>query len=160
MIQQVTIFSFLISVLLLSFNVYAIEKQKIEEYKIIRDDLKTNHFAETENYYFLYGKSQAGDYDDDDEAVLFAEDDAYDRLRIRAFNLICWPDYISIEVRVKIFHEYLNLNPLMTHIEGFTILKKKINREKDFEIFFSINKKKDTITFPSTRDIGFLDVCR
>lgn len=154
-----TIFSFLISFLLLSFNIYAIEEQKIEEYKIIREDLKTNNFAETENYYFFYGKSQAGDFDDEEEAILFAEINAYSNLRFRAFNLICWPDYISIEVRLQIFHEFLNLNPLMTHNEGFTILKKKKNREKDFEIIFSINKENNRIIFPSTTNLGFFDNC-
>ena len=47
----------------------------------------------------------------------------------------------------------------MTQNEGFTILKKKKNREKDFEIIFSINKKNNIIVFPSTTDLGFLDKC-
>jgi len=47
----------------------------------------------------------------------------------------------------------------MNHNEGFTILKKKKNREKDFEIIFSINKKNNIIVFPSTADLGFLDKC-
>ena len=47
----------------------------------------------------------------------------------------------------------------MNHNEGFTILKKKKNREKDFEIIFSINKENNRITFPSTTNLGFLDEC-
>jgi len=47
----------------------------------------------------------------------------------------------------------------MTQNEGFTILKKKKNREKDFEIIFFINKKGSKITFPSTTNLGFVDLC-
>jgi|TARA_B100001079_G_scaffold235702_1_gene217728 hypothetical protein len=47
----------------------------------------------------------------------------------------------------------------MTQNEGFTILKKKKNREKDFEIIFSINKENSRIIFPSTIDLSFIDKC-
>ena len=66
---------------------------------------------------------------------------------------------LTLQEIVKIFYEYLNLNPLMSYNEGFTILKKKKNREKDFEIIFSINKENNRITFPSTTNLGFLDAC-
>ena len=65
----------------------------------------------------------------------------------------------TTEIRVKIFYEYLKIKPLMTQNEGFTVLKKKKNREKDFEIIFSINKENNRITFPSTTNLGFLDAC-
>ncbi|PPR49272.1 MAG: hypothetical protein CFH15_01286 [Alphaproteobacteria bacterium MarineAlpha5_Bin5] len=91
--------------------------------------------------------------------MFFAEADAYEKLEIIAFNLICWPDYISTEIRIKIFYEYLQMKPLMTQNEGFTILKKLKNREKDFVMIFSVNKENTMIVFPSTTNLGFLDTC-
>ena len=48
----------------------------------------------------------------------------------------------------------------MNQNEGFTIIKNNKNKEKDFEIIFSINKENNMIIFPSTINLGFLDVCR
>ena len=145
--------------MLFASNVNALDNQLINEYKDARKDLKHNSFSETDNYYFFKGVANSIDYEDEEEAEFIAEADAYEKLEVIGYHLICWPDYISTEIRVKIFYEYLKIKPLMTQNEGFTILKKKKNREKDFEIIFSINKKNNIIVFPSTTDLGFLDAC-
>ena len=146
-------------VLFFALNVHALDDQVINEYKDARKDLKINSFSETDNYYFFKGVANFIDYEDEEEAEFIAEADAYENLEVIAFHLICWPDYISTEIRIKILYEYLKIKPLMTQNEGFTILKKKKNREKDFEIIFFINKKGSKITFPSTTNLGFVDLC-
>ena len=55
---------------------------------------------------FFKGVANSIDYEDEEEAEFIAEADAYEKLDVIAFNLICWPEYISTEVRVKIFYEY------------------------------------------------------
>ena len=48
----------------------------------------------------------------------------------------------------------------MTQNKDFTILKKIKNRDKDFEIIFSINKTNSRITFPSTTNLGFKEILK
>ena len=109
---------------------------------------------------FFKGVANSIDYEDEEEAEFIAEVDAYEKLDIIAFHLICWPEYIATETRVKIFYEYLKIKPLMTQNKDFTILKKKKNRKKDFEIIFSINKENNRIIFPSTTNLGFKETLK
>ena len=102
-----TIFSFLLIVK----PVKSLEAQLIEEFKQIRNDIEKNKFAETENYYFLFGTIQVDDYEDDLEFL--AEASAYENLDVYAFKNICWPEYLDIDTKLKIFYQFLNQNPLM-----------------------------------------------
>jgi hypothetical protein len=109
---------------------------------------------------FFKGVANSINCEDEEEAEFIAEVDAYEKLDIIAFHLICWPEYISTETRVKIFYEYLKIKPLMIQNKDFTILKKKKNRKKDFEIIFSINKENNRIIFPSTTNLGFKETLK
>ena len=149
-----TIFSFLLIVK----PVKSLEAQLIEEFKQIRDDIEKNKFAETENYYFLFGTIQVDDYEDDLEFL--AEASAYENLDVYAFKNICWPEYLDIDTKLKIFYQFLNQNPLMNNNKNITILK-KIKKSNDIINFiFSFDKKNNKINFPNNFDLGLLDNCK
>lgn len=149
-----TIFSFLLIVK----PVKSLEAQLIEEFKQIRDDIEKNKFAETENYYFLFGTIQVDDYEDDLEFL--AEASAYENLDVYAFKNICWPEYLDIDTKLKIFYQFLNQNPLMNNNKNITILK-KIKKSNDIINFiFSFDKKNNKINFPNNYDLGLVDSCK
>jgi hypothetical protein len=144
---------------LLNVSSYALSDQIIAEYKIARASLKTHNFFETENYYFFKGVANFIDYEDEDEAEFLAEADAYEKLEILAYNNICWPKFISAETRINIFYDYLNTQPLMSQNEGFTIIKKKKNRDKNFEMIFLVAKDNTKIIFPTTKSLSLINEC-
>ena len=149
-----TIFSFLLIVK----PVKSLEAQLIEEFKQIRNDIEKNKFAETENYYFLFGTIQVDDYEDDLEFL--AEASAYENLDVYAFKNICWPEYLDIDTKLKIFYQFLNQNPLMNNNKNITILK-KIKKSNDIINFiFSFDKKNNKINFPNNYDLGLVDSCK
>ena len=149
-----TIFSFLLIVK----PVKSLEAQLIEEFKQIRDDIEKNKFAETENYYFLFGTIQVDDYEDDLEFL--AEASAYENLDVYAFKNICWPEYLDIDTKLKIFYQFINQNPLMNNNKNITILK-KIKKSNDIINFiFSFDKKNNKINFPNNYDLGLVDSCK
>ncbi len=149
-----TIFSFLLIVK----PVKSLEAQLIEEFKQIRDVIEINKFAETENYYFLFGTIQVDDYEDDLEFL--AEASAYENLDVYAFKNICWPEYLDIDIKLKIFYQFLNQNPLMDNNKNITIIK-KIKKSNDIINFiFSFDKKNNKINFPNNYDLGLVDSCK
>jgi len=144
---------------LLSISSYALNDQIIEEYKIARETLKNQNFVETDHYYFFKGVANFIDYEDEDEAEFIAEADAYEKLEILAYNYICWPEFISAETRVKIFYDYLKTQPIMSQNVGFTIVKKKKNRDKSFEMIFLVTKEETKIIFPTTKNLSLINEC-
>ena len=149
-----TIFSFLLIVK----PVKSLEAQLIEEFKQIRDVIEINKFAETENYYFLFGTIQVDDYEDDLEFL--AEASAYENLDVYAFKNICWPEYLDIDIKLKIFYQFLNQNPLMDNNKNITIIK-KIKKSNDIINFiFSFDKKNNKINFQNNNDLGLVDSCK
>ena len=148
-----TIFSFFITY----GSAFSLEKQLVEEYKSIRTELEKNRFAETENYYFLFGTVEVDDYEDDIE--FFAEANAYENLEVYAFNKICWPNYFDTETKVKVFYQFLKNKPLMKINKNITILKKSIKPNNFINFIFTFNKKNNKINFPNSKDLGFINIC-
>lgn len=144
---------------MLNVSSYALSDQIIAEYKIARASLKIQNFVETDNYFFFKGVINFSDYEDEEEAEFLAEADAYEKLEILAYNNICWPKFISAETRVKIFYDYLNIQPLMSHNAGFTIIKKIKDRDNNLEMIFLVTKENTKIIFPTTKSLSLINEC-
>ena len=136
---------------------FGLEKQLIEEYKKIRAEIEVNKFAISDNYYFLFGSVTIENYEDDIEFI--AEANAYENLDVYAFNLICWPDYLDTETKVKIFYRYLEVNPLFNYNQNITILKKEKKSNDVINIIYVFDRKNNTINFPNTKMLGFYNSC-
>ena len=136
---------------------FGLEKQLIEEYKKIRAEIEVNKFAISDNYYFLFGSVTIENYEDDIEFI--AEANAYENLDVYAFNLICWPDYLDTETKVKIFYRYLEVNPLFNYNQNITILKKEKKPNDVINIIYVFDRKNNTINFPNTKMLGFYNSC-
>ena len=149
-----TIFSFLF----ITKPVNSLEKQLIKEFKLIRENLEINKFAETDNYYFLFGTVLVDDYEDDLEFL--AEASAYENLDVYAFKNICWPEYLDIDTKLKIFYQFLSHHPLMENNKNMTLLKKIKKPNNIIHFIFSFDKKNNKINFPNNFDLGFLDNCK
>ena len=141
------------------FSHYAIglEKQLIEEYKKIRSVIENEKFAISDNYYFLFGSVTVEDYEEDIEFI--AEANAYENLDVYAFNLICWPDYLDTETKVKIFYRYLEVHPLFAYNQNISILKKEKKPNDIINIIYVFDRENNTINFPNTEMLGFLNSC-
>ena len=136
---------------------FGLEKQLIEEYKKIRSIIEDNKFAMSDNYYFLFGSVTVEDYEDDIEFM--AEANAYENLDVYAFNLICWPDYLDTETKVKIFYRYLEVNPLFDFNKNFTVLKKEKKTNDLINITYVFDRENNFINFPNTKQLGFINSC-
>ena len=134
-----------------------LEKQLIEEYKKIRPEIEDNKFAISDNYYFLFGSVTVEDYEEDIEFIV--EANAYENLDVYAFNLICWPDYLDTETKVKIFYRYLEVNPLFVYNQNITILKKEKKPNDIINIIYVFDRENNTINFPNNEMLGFLNSC-
>ena len=137
---------------------FGLEKQLIEEYKKIRSIIEDNKFAMSDNYYFLFGSVTVEDYEDDIEFI--AEANAYENLDVYAFNLICWPDYLDTETKVKIFYRYLELNPLFDFNKNITVLKKEKKTNDLINITYVFDRENNFINFPNTEQLGFINSCQ
>ena len=135
----------------------SLEKKLIEEYKKIRVEIEDSKFAISDNYYFLFGSVAIEDYEDDIEFL--AEANAYENLDVYAFNQICWPDYLDTETKVKIFYRYLEVNPLFDFNKNITVLKKEKKPNNVINIIYVFDKENNTINFPSTKQLGFINSC-
>jgi hypothetical protein len=151
--KLMTIFSFVF----FSHQSFALEQQLIEEYKKIRSVIEENQFAISDNYYFLFGSVTVDDYEEDIEFI--AEANAYENLDVYAFNQICWPDYLDTETKVKIFYRYLEVNPLCPSNQNITILKKEKKQNDVINIIYVFDRKNNTINFPNTEMLGFINSC-
>ena len=136
---------------------FGLEKQLIEEYKKIRSIIEDNKFAISDNYYFLFGSVTIEDYEDDIEFI--AEANAYENLDVYAFNLICWPEYLDTETKVKIFYRYLEVNPLFEVNKNITVLKKEKKPNDVINIIYVFDRASNTIKFPNTEMLGFINSC-
>ena len=145
------------SIVFFSHHAIGLEKQLIEEYKKIRSVIEDEKFAISDNYYFLFGSVTVEDYEEDIEFI--AEANAYENLDVYAFNLICWPDYLDTETKVKIFYRYLEVNPLFAYNQNITILKKEKKPNDVINIIYVFDKENNTINFPNTEMLGFLNSC-
>ena len=140
-----------------SHQSFGLEKQLIEEYKKIRSIIEDNNFAMSDNYYFLFGSVTVEDYEDDIEFI--AEANAYENLDVYAFNLICWPDYLDTETKVKIFYRYLEVNPLFDFNKNIIILKKEKKPNDVINITYVFDRESNFINFPNTEQLGFVNSC-
>ena len=145
------------SIVFFSHHAIGLEKQLIEEYKKIRSVIEDEKFAISDNYYFLFGSVTVEDYEEDIEFI--AEANAYENLDVYAFNLICWPDYLDTETKVKIFYRYLEVNPLFAYNQNITILKKEKKPNDVINIIYVFDKENNTINFPNTEMLGFINSC-
>ena len=145
------------SIVFFSHHAIGLEKQLIEEYKKIRSVIEDNKFAISDNYYFLFGSVTVEDYEEDIEFI--AEANAYENLDVYAFNLICWPDYLDTETKVKIFYRYLEVNPLFAYNQNITILKKEKKPNNLINIIYVFDRENNTINFPNNEMLGFLNSC-
>ena len=145
------------SIVFFSHHAIGLEKQLIEEYKKIRSVIEDEKFAISDNYYFLFGSVTVEDYEEDIEFI--AEANAYENLDVYAFNLICWPDYLDTETKVKIFYRYLEVNPLFAYNQNMTILKKEKKPNDVINIIYVFDRENNTINFPNTEMLGFLNSC-
>jgi hypothetical protein len=136
---------------------FGLEKKLIDEYKKIRSVIEESKFAISDNYYFLFGSVTVEDYEDDIEFI--AEANAYENLDVYAFNQICWPDYLDTETKVKIFYRYLEVNPLFASNQNITILKKEKKPNDVINIIYVFDRKNNTINFPNTEMLGFINSC-
>lgn len=136
---------------------FGLEKQLIEEYKKIRSIIEDNKFAISDNYYFLFGSVTIEDYEDDIDFI--AEANAYENLDVYAFNLICWPEYLDTETKVKIFYRYLEVNPLFEVNKNITVLKKEKKPNDVINIIYVFDRASNTIKFPNTEMLGFINSC-
>ena len=137
---------------------FSLEKQLIKEYKKIRSTIEDKKFAMSDNYYFLFGSVTVDDYEDDIEFI--AEANAYENLDVYAFNLICWPDYLDTETKVKIFYRYLELNPLFDFNKNITVLKKEKKPNDVINITYVFDRENNFINFPNTEQLGFINSCQ
>jgi len=140
-----------------SQQLFGLEKQLIDEYKKIRSLIEKDKFVISENYYFLFGSVTVDDYEEDIEFI--AEANAYENLDVHAFNKICWPDYLDTETKVKIFYRYLELNPLFAFNQNITILKKEKKPNDVINIIYVFDRENNTINFPNTEMLGFINSC-
>ncbi len=138
-------------------SINALENQLFTDYKKVRSNLEINKFALTENYYFLFGTVSVKDYEDDIE--FFAEANAYQNLEIFAFKKICWPKFLKMETRVKIFYEYLNTNPLFDQNKNIIVLKKQKKKNYLINIIYAFDRKINTINFPTNEKLGIINKC-
>ena len=145
------------SIVFFSHHAIGLEKQLIEEYKKIRSVIEDEKFAISDNYYFLFGSVTVEDYEEDIEFI--AEANAYENLDVYAFNLICWPDYLDTETKVKIFYRYLEVNPLFAYNQNITILKKEKKPNNLINIIYVFDRENNTINFPNNEMLGFLNSC-
>ena len=145
------------SIVFFSHQAIGLEKQLIEEYKKIRSVIEDEKFAISDNYYFLFGSVTVEDYEEDIEFI--AEANAYENLDVYAFNLICWPDYLDTETKVKIFYRYLEVNPLFAYNQNITILKKEKKPNDVINIIYVFDRESNTINFPNTEMLGFINSC-
>tara|TARA_B100001173_G_C15836553_1_gene482778 strand:+ start:94 stop:540 length:447 start_codon:yes stop_codon:yes gene_type:complete len=145
------------SIVFFSHHAIGLEKQLIEEYKKIRSVIEDEKFAISDNYYFLFGSVTVEDYEEDIEFI--AEANAYENLDVYAFNLICWPDYLDTETKVKIFYRYLEVNPLFAYNQNITILKKEKKPNDLINIIYVFDRENNTINFPNNEMLGFLNSC-
>ena len=145
------------SIVFFSHHAIGLEKQLIEEYKKIRSVIEDEKFAISDNYYFLFGSVTVEDYEEDIEFI--AEANAYENLDVYAFNLICWPDYLDTETKVKIFYRYLEINPLFAYNQNITILKKEKKPNDIINIIYVFDRENNTINFPNTEMLGFINSC-
>ena len=141
-----------------SHQSFGLEKQLIEEYKKIRSIIEDNKFAMSDNYYFLFGSVTVEDYEDDIEFI--AEANAYENLDVYAFDLICWPDYLDTETKVKIFYRYLEVNPLFDFNKNITVLKKDKKPNDVINITYVFDRENNFINFPKTEQLGFINSCQ
>ena len=145
------------SIVFFSHHAIGLEKQLIEEYKKIRSVIEDEKFAISDNYYFLFGSVTVEDYEEDIEFI--AEANAYENLDVYAFNLICWPDYLDTETKVKIFYRYLEINPLFAYNQNITILKKEKKPNDIINIIYVFDRENNKINFPNTEMLGFINSC-
>ena len=145
------------SIVFFSHHAIGLEKQLIEEYKKIRSVIEDEKFAISDNYYFLFGSVTVEDYEEDIEFI--AEANAYENLDVYAFNLICWPDYLDTETKVKIFYRYLEVNPLFAYNQNITILKKEKKPNNLINIIYVFDRENNSINFPNNEMLGFLNSC-
>ena len=145
------------SIVFFSHHAIGLEKQLIEEYKKIRSVIEDEKFAISDNYYFLFGSVTVEDYEEDIEFIV--EANAYENLDVYAFNLICWPDYLDTETKVKIFYRYLEVNPLFAYNQNITILKKEKKPNDIINIIYVFDRDNNTINFPNTEMLGFINLC-
>ena len=102
-------------------------------------------------------EDEVEDYEEDIEFI--AEANAYENLDVYAFNLICWPDYLDTETKVKIFYRYLEVNPLFDYNQNITILKKEKKPNDVMNIIYVFDRENNTINFPNTEMLGFINSC-